>query len=213
LNTTLFNYRIATIDLIKIKALFEAAKSLPEVLQSHINQRQLLQDKACSIQGWLLLKACLRDRGLKSDDILEDIQFNTFGKPYFKKSRLIDATLDVHFNFSHSETKVVCAVSKTHDIGVDIEKIAIFDSSLLPAYFSHDEIDFVTQANSPEDAFFSLWTKKEALLKCVGIGITHIELANLEVLNNTIIYQQKPYRFYEIDAGHLYMAHVCIEEA
>ncbi len=213
LNTTLFNYRIATIDLINIEALFESAKSLPEVLQSHINQRKLPQDKACSIQGWLLLKACLQERGLTSDDILENIQFNAFGKPCLKKSRLKDASLDAHFNFSHSHAKVVCAVSNTHRIGVDIEKIGVFDNSLLPAYFSHGEIDFITQANYPEDAFFSFWTKKEALLKCVGIGIAHIELASLEVLNNTIIYKQKPYRFYSIDVGHSYMAHVCIEEA
>ena len=213
LNTLLFNYRTATIDSFSIEALFGASKSLPERLQAHINQRQILQDKACSTQAWLLLKDCLQALGITRNDILDTVQFNAFGKPYFENSRFIDLNLAINFNFSHSDTKVICALSTMHNIGVDIEKIQAFDSGILNTYFTHPEVEFIAQASTPEDAFFSLWTKKEALLKCIGVGIAHINLASIEVLNNSITYQQRLFSFYAIEAGHGYVAHVCVESA
>lgn len=204
---------MATIDLNSIEMLFKTANALPEQLKTHINQRQILQDKACSIQAWLLLKDYLQSLGIKRDDILNQVQFNQFGKPYFERTRFIDLNLAINFNFAHSDKKVIFAVSTTHNIGVDIEKINAFDSSALTTYFTPPEVNFIAQASVPETEFFSIWTKKEALLKCIGIGIAHIDLASIEVLNSNILYQQKAYSFYPIDAGYGYMAHVCIENS
>ena len=211
LNTPLFNYRIATVDSLSIKSLVEAAKSLPERLQTHISQRQILQDKACRIQAWLLLKDCLQVLGIKRDDILDAVQFNAFGKPYFEASSFLELNLVINFNFSHSDSKVICVVSTKHNIGVDIEKIYAFEKSLQTYYFTQPEIDFITQQSNPDKAFLSIWTKKEALLKCLGVGIAYIDLVSIEVLSSSIIYQQRSYHFYEIDSVFGYMAHVCME--
>ena len=211
MNTLPLDYRISNINLFSEKSLFEAAKYLPETLQTKINKRQISQDKAISIRAWLLLKEMLRGYGFKSDDILDKVKFNAFGKPYIENTDCADTPLEINFNYSHSCSKVLCAVSRSHNIGVDIEKIKAFDNSTLITYFTMPEVNFILQEKIPQKAFLSIWTKKEALVKCIGVGLTQINLASIEVLESSIVYKEIPYRFYTLDAGQDYVAHACIE--
>jgi 4'-phosphopantetheinyl transferase len=78
----------------------------------------------------------------------------------------------IHFNVSHSGDMVLIAVS-TAPVGVDVEYIdADFSyEQVLDVTFSEKELRFIRNSNNRTEAFFLLWTRKEALLKATGKGI------------------------------------------
>lgn len=93
-----------------------------------------------------------------------EFQINTYGKP-----SLINAPA-IEFNLTHSHANALVAVT-TSPVGVDIEHLrADFDVvSLAQRYFAAAEIDLV-QTNP--DRFFEFWTRKEAFIKAIGMGIS-----------------------------------------
>lgn len=82
----------------------------------------------------------------------------------------------LHFNITHSGENVLIAFSN-EPVGIDIEKIKpAFDyTSMLTRCFNAHEINAIKNASDPHTIFYSLWTRKEALLKALGRGI-HDEL-------------------------------------
>src|SRR3990167_6193416 len=80
------------------------------------------------------------------------------------------------FNLAHSESLAVCAITLNHAIGIDIEKIKTkFPQAVAKRYFSQKENNHLRQQKNKKDkirAFFDLWSRKEALVKAVGKGLT-----------------------------------------
>lgn len=105
---------------------------------------------------------------------------NEFGKPALVLS---DSKAAIHFNLSHSGGFVIIALSK-HTVGVDVEYLnPDFNfGTLLPHYFTAEEAKSITNSASPLAAFFNTWTRKEALGKGLGSGITE-NMQNLPSLN------------------------------
>jgi 4'-phosphopantetheinyl transferase len=93
----------------------------------------------------------------------------------------------VRFNISHSGQWVVIAISK-RELGIDIEKVdSSFDySNLLQEHFSLAEQQFVSGAKVPVDAFYLLWTRKEAFTKAEGVGL-HENLKSVSALSENVI--------------------------
>lgn len=96
------------------------------------------------------------------------IEENEYGKPFLVNQ-------DGQFNVSHSGNFLLMAFSYI-PIGVDIEKIVKFsemkyikDNLYHPG--ERDEINNV-QMNQSDLWFFICWTRKEALLKAIGKGLT-----------------------------------------
>ena len=88
------------------------------------------------------------------------------------------------FNATHSGQVVLVAVSRDADVGVDVEhlrRVTQFEE-LAERYYCQREIATL-HALPPEQkhrAFFLAWTRKEALLKGVGRGLT-FPLCDVEV--------------------------------
>ncbi|RMG85738.1 MAG: 4'-phosphopantetheinyl transferase superfamily protein [Bacteroidetes bacterium] len=106
----------------------------------------------------------------------EQIEFGAgdFGKPY-----LMAPPTPLSFNISHAHGRVAVAfVSGKTEIGIDLEKTTQnIDYQLITHhYFSTKE----QKSLQSKTDFFRLWTRKEALLKWAGIGLTD-DLPNLEV--------------------------------
>lgn len=109
------------------------------------------------------------------------LKFNIskYGKPFLMSQNKEHA---VRFNMSHSENVVCYIVSKDNEVGIDIEYIKPdFDwKTIAKLYFNPCEMLYLE--NLPrvdhDKAFFELWTRKEALLKAVGIGLNDIEEIN-----------------------------------
>ena len=96
------------------------------------------------------------------------IEAGASGKPFLVSS-------DIHFNVSHSGDLAVIAVSRGLRIGVDIERVReVRDmDAILDAFFSSDEQASLRSRAGEERTrfFFSLWTRREAAAKAVGLGI------------------------------------------
>ena len=77
----------------------------------------------------------------------------------------------LRYNVSHSGDWVVLAVAQSQ-VGTDVEFIdeAFKFQDILPDNFSKEEAAYINQENSTE-TFFTLWTRKEAILKATGQGL------------------------------------------
>ncbi len=126
------------------------------------------------------------------------IRTNEFGKP------IVDG--DIFFNLSHSGDYVVIAIS-TVKVGVDIEDTARKKDwkKLLERFFHEEEKKCVQNQKD----FYHLWTKKEALLKCVGIGLTQ-NLDSFRVDQEVIKYRSRDYFFSEIPLPDGICGHLCM---
>ena len=99
------------------------------------------------------------------------------GKPVLAQPRL-------NFNLSHSGDLALLAIARSVTVGVDLELIrSELDWSLLASrYFSSEEQQALRNL-PPEhqtEAFFTIWTRKEAWLKAIGSGF-HLPLDTFEV--------------------------------
>ncbi len=104
----------------------------------------------------------------------EDVAFeyNTYGKPSL--SNKFFETFD--FSLSKSGKWVLFAFANEFQVGIDVEKIiANIDwMRLAQRFFSRGEQLqlFALQSEKQLQAFFSFWTRKEAFVKCHGVGLS-----------------------------------------
>lgn len=99
--------------------------------------------------------------------------YSTNGKPELSGE---SAKAGLHFNLAHSEDLALVAVTRIGVVGVDVEEVRPIKEvdALVARFFSQRENEAfqkVPEAQKPA-AFFNLWTRKEALLKATGEGIT-----------------------------------------
>ena len=105
-----------------------------------------------------------------------DTQFfyTPHGKPYLPNGP--------YFNLSHSGNLVALAVSDT-PIGLDLQEItATFYSGVATRYFTEEEQ--LWMQNRP-DRFFWLWTRKESVIKALGLGLSASLTTSFCVLEKT----------------------------
>jgi len=96
-------------------------------------------------------------------------EYSEFGKPHLPDNSLF-------FNVAHSEHRFLAAIA-SGPVGVDIELLRPFPDieSVAGQVFSPAELTHWTRLapESKPDHFLALWTRKEALLKGIGLGIAH----------------------------------------
>jgi 4'-phosphopantetheinyl transferase len=129
--------------------------------QQQILRYRQLSDQLLHLLGRLLVRRYLLEIGKPLD--WQEWQVSHLGKPFVKSGP--------QFNLSHAGTRVVAAFS-THPIGVDLEVEQSLDATMFIRYLHPAEQAFVREAANPTTAFFTVWTRKEALLKALGIGIS-----------------------------------------
>jgi 4'-phosphopantetheinyl transferase len=81
----------------------------------------------------------------------------------------------LRFNLSHTEGVVACAVTRTRDIGIDVEELDPNRQSLALAerLFAPVEVAALRALDEArrDEHFTTLWTLKESYLKARGLGI------------------------------------------
>lgn len=79
------------------------------------------------------------------------------------------------FNLSHSENRVVLAISEGLELGVDVEYVArpVFSMAMAKHYFSQSEYRFLNHldAESRAQHIAQFWALKESYLKACGLGL------------------------------------------
>lgn len=167
-------------------------------MQKHINNYHLQRDKVTAFTSALLKYYYLPEMlGIKPSQI--NIAINRYGKPYLPSHPEVD------FSISHSGEYVALAVTFGKRIGIDIELIdENIELSSASIVFSKSECNLVKNYAD----FFTIWTKKEAYLKCIRVGFlnqlymdTEFNTDLLEHSDNHII---KTFRYKN------YMMSVCL---
>lgn len=92
------------------------------------------------------------------------------GRPF------IEGASDLDFSLSHADDAAVVAIARGRRVGVDIEKHRpdMEHASLAERFFTPEEVAAIRAAGSERvaETFFDCWTRKEAIVKAVGRGIT-----------------------------------------
>ena len=141
--------------------------------QEKINRFHFSSDKRLSLYAALLTRMTI---GLALNEnpisLIFDVDKNQ--KPY-----LVNAE-NVYFNISHTKGLILLGVSSS-PIGVDVEINHNPPFHIMTNFFHEDEVRYINEASSEKEKserFFYVWTKKEALTKYMGTGLT-IELKEL----------------------------------
>lgn len=96
------------------------------------------------------------------------------GKPHLVRSQGGDR---IGFNTSHSRDMSVFAVARDRSVGVDLEFIRNdYDhEEIARRWFSPREYEMLQQlpASLQQRGFFTVWSRKEAVVKALGTGISH----------------------------------------
>jgi 4'-phosphopantetheinyl transferase len=97
---------------------------------------------------------------------------NSFGKPYLLSWA---NGPNLQFSVSHSGDYCLLAVRRDHPVGVDIEKVRDLPQAIdvAQSYFTPRENRALAamRGTARQEAFFVLWTHKEATIKGLGIGL------------------------------------------
>ncbi|WBM68812.1 4'-phosphopantetheinyl transferase superfamily protein [Buttiauxella sp. WJP83] len=89
-----------------------------------------------------------------------------YGKPY-----IVDFDKKIHFNVSHTGDVIAIAFSRNKPLGIDIElKNRSIHQHLANYVFTDEEAEEILSKADWSECFLSAWTRKEAVLKCIGCG-------------------------------------------
>jgi len=165
--------------------LWEASLDVPhEILRS---LRTTLSEEE-SLRASRYRTDVLRNRFIASRGILRDVlagylqipaaeirfDLSTFGKPHIRPSQNTD---ELQFNLSHTESKLMVAITSKIEVGVDVERLRSDIDSLAIAnrFFSPDEATALANLSGEERtaAFYRCWTRKEAYVKARGTGLAN----------------------------------------
>jgi 4'-phosphopantetheinyl transferase len=142
------------------------------------------------------------------------VQYQPNGKPeihsFTEPARL-------RFNLTHSGDLALLALTLDQEIGIDLEQVQQCPEALqgvssarrdLPAiarrFFSRQEQDwlFAQPAEEREEAFFRIWTLKEAYLKAHGMGLA-FPLDQFSVVPHLVVNEQLSFWTFKPEDGFL----------
>lgn len=141
--------------------------------QLRYKRYQFASSKQEYLAGQMLIRTVLSEY---TDTAVADWKFDQQenGKPFIAVPELSDP---IHFNLSHSEGRLVLAVSRHALTGVDIESIKPKRriEQIAARHFSAAELEQLSSLDGEERTlrFYELWTLKEAFIKAKGTGLKH----------------------------------------
>ncbi len=176
---------------------------LSDSILESINNFVFKEDRIRSLIGKRLLDLAFGEK------VGEKVLYSKYGKPYLENQK--------HFSISHSGNCVVLAVSG-NEVGIDIEECRPTDFKAFLPYFAKMEREYLSDSTDKIDSFYTIWTKKEAILKAKAIGIndnmqdldsctqSEYELVKLSFATNYVCHlahKSKSYHTYEVNISTL----------
>jgi|GEM_PF-5274110 len=107
---------------------------------------------------------------IRSDKVMYTL--NRHGKPFLHEPHLKNP---LFFNLSHSASQLALAISRSCEVGIDIQyhRPQKKQQALAARFFSQLEIQYLNE-RLPADGtwnFYQIWCRKEAVVKALGTGL------------------------------------------
>lgn len=147
------------------KLFTEQLERVPTIRRQHILRQTQPQSRYHRLTGWLLLLYAYEQ---EYGSPLPQIQVLAHGKPCFREEDR------GYFSISHSGNLACCALGETA-CGVDIQESREISSALIAKCCNDREIQLlqsVSGETEQERLFALLWSRKEAMGKLNGLGIS-----------------------------------------
>ncbi len=174
---------------------------MPLAIREKINRYRRWQDAQACLFGKALLYLCL-SRFYPSWS-LSNMDYTAYNRPYIKQGGL-------DFNISHSGEHIVCAISSTCRVGIDIEEINELELDAYSSQFNDSEWKIVHTDTDQKRTFFRIWTQKEALIKANGKGLL-IPLKTIYINCNVALIESEPWYLQEIPISEKYICHLATD--
>lgn len=175
--------------------------TLPPALQEQNKRYVQWKDKLRHLFGKLLLRDALVQAGF-GPECLEQLYYNEYNRPYLHDS--------IDFNLSHSGDFIICAITKGHKVGIDVEEIAAVDFSDFDIVMTPEQWERIHAAPDPKRMFFTCWAIKESMIKAESSGMS-LPLLQIHIKDNYVYYQDKVWYVQELPLHDDYCTWVCAD--
>lgn len=183
------------------EALFQVLlHQLPGPLHPEINRFQRWQDRQASLMGKLLLHHALQLYFGDAD--LSRLELSQRKRPFLPEGP--------DFNIAHSGEWVVLALAEKGNIGIDIEQKKPVDLAQYRSILNGDEWSHIQHAPDRKDAFYGIWTRKEAVCKADGMGL-YRDLDQINTLQNPVTLADRTWFLRQLPVGPDYAGHLAAE--
>lgn len=173
-------------------------KEVPKTVRQRILRYKRWQNRQALLVGRLILKKELMQKGF-DEDCLDNISQDNYGRPSIGQS--------VDFNISYSFPYIVCVVCDKARVGIDIEKITEIQARNFRNYMAPIEWDMVLAAENKNVALLHLWTRKEAVCKADGRGLS-IPLESINVAKNEVFIDRCQWNLKKINISRNSICHL-----
>lgn len=173
---------------------------LPNKMKRRVLAYKNWRDRHNYLFGKMLLLHGIDVFGLRKFD-LDNMKYSPYGKPYFDES--------INFNISHSGKYVVCALSDEGPIGIDVEEVRDINIDNFRQVWTVNEWKRLNKSFYVNREFFYLWTRKEAVIKADGQGLS-IELESIDVSSDRVICNGDIWYLKELLVDNEYFVHLAI---
>jgi len=193
----------------KINAPFSVKKwgfyfqQMPEDIKERIRRYRKEENKYQLLTGRLLLKEGMNELDFKNFK-LEDLYYNENNCPLWKPA--------VNFNIAHSGNIVACAFSKTVAIGLDVEKIRKINLGDFEYILNDLDQQNIKKAQNTYQAFFKIWTIKEAVTKAIGKGLA-IDVQQIYIFEKHAELDGQKWYYQSLNLAEDFAAHIVSEKA
>lgn len=176
-------------------AWLERYLSIPREVQEKISRFRQWRDQQAGLLGKLLLLEGFKRWGYDLD--LNAIFFDSYHRPF--------THLPLDFNIAHAGKYVLAAFNPQGRIGIDVENIRPIYLADFQSVFTAQEIQAIQQHPDGRRHFFSIWTRKEAVIKAEGRGLSN-QLHLISTLENPVVIENSSWFVQEVS---LDTDHVC----
>ncbi|MEM6395437.1 MAG: 4'-phosphopantetheinyl transferase superfamily protein [Bacteroidota bacterium] len=173
-------------------------KGVPAGFIDKILRFRRWQDRQASLMGKLLLRKALLDH-FGSDLLLGEMKLDNYQRPFIP--------FEGDFNISHTAGMVVCAFSLYDRIGIDVEKHKQVEIHEFRSVFTDEEWEILLKEENPQQMFFTLWTKKEAIMKADGRGF-YLNPASFRGIGDQISVDGTLWEMAKLDLDDKFTAHL-----
>ncbi len=113
--------------------------------------------------GMVLLRQALLDQGIEPHKA--SLTYGPSGKPFLVGNPF-------YFSISHSRNLVICVIAD-QEVGADVEQLGRKKDRVISRFFHPEEVAWYETQGKTDEAFVTIWTRKEAYLKWLGEGAHH----------------------------------------